>query len=69
MEPEGSLPHSQQKATCTYVEPDLSSPCPHPTSRKSILILLDSEFRFLCEETEENIGTPQPGHAAPYTAF
>jgi hypothetical protein len=28
MEPEGSLPHSQQPATCSYPEPDKSSPCP-----------------------------------------
>ena len=38
MEPEGSLPHSQQPATCPYHEPDRSNPCPHPTSRRSILI-------------------------------
>jgi hypothetical protein len=39
MVPEGSLPNSQQPATCPYPEPDQSSPCPHPTSPKSILIL------------------------------
>ena len=39
MEPECSLPHSQQPATSPYPETDRSSPCPHPTSRKSILIL------------------------------
>ena len=39
MEPEGSLPHSQEPTTCPYPEPDQSSPCPHPTSRRSILIL------------------------------
>jgi hypothetical protein len=38
MEPEGSLPHSQQPATCPYPEPDEYSPC-HLTSRRSILIL------------------------------
>ena len=27
MEPEGSLPHSQQPATCSYPEPDRLSPC------------------------------------------
>jgi len=27
MEPVGSLPHSQQPATCPYPEPDQSSPC------------------------------------------
>jgi len=26
MEPEGSLPHSQKPATCSYPEPDQSSP-------------------------------------------
>jgi hypothetical protein len=39
MEPGGSLPHSQEPATCPYPEPARSSPCPHPTSWKSILIL------------------------------
>jgi len=36
MDPKGSLPHSQQPATCPYP----SSPCPpHPTSWRFILIL------------------------------
>ena len=39
MKTEGSLPHLQQPATCPYLEPDRSSPCPHPTSLRSILIL------------------------------
>jgi hypothetical protein len=39
-EPEVSLPHSQVPATCPYPEPARSSPYPpHPTSRRSILIL------------------------------
>jgi hypothetical protein len=36
MKHEGSLPHSQQPATCPYPEPDQP---PHPTSLRSILIL------------------------------
>jgi hypothetical protein len=39
MEPEGSLPHSQEPATCPYPEPAQSSSCPYPTSWRSILIL------------------------------
>jgi hypothetical protein len=39
MEPKGSLPHSQAPATCPYPAPDKSSPCPHFTSWRSILIL------------------------------
>jgi type III secretory pathway component EscT len=39
MEPGGSLPHSQEPATCPYPELAQSSPCPHPTSLRSILIL------------------------------
>jgi len=27
MEPEGSLPHSEEPATCPYPEPAKSSPC------------------------------------------
>ena len=40
MEPAGSLPHSQQPATCPYPEPHRSSPYLHqPISWRSILIL------------------------------
>ena len=37
--PEGSLPHSQNHATGPFPEHDQSSPCPHPTSWRSVLIL------------------------------
>jgi hypothetical protein len=37
--PEGSLPRSQQSATCPYPEPAQCSPFPHSTPWKSILIL------------------------------
>jgi len=36
MEDESSLPHSRQPATCPIL--NKISPCPHPTSRRSILI-------------------------------
>jgi hypothetical protein len=39
MEPGGLLPHSQQPTTCLYPKPAQSSPCPHPTSSRYILIL------------------------------
>ena len=39
MDPDGSLPHSQDPATCPHSEPDQSRPCPHPTSWRSILTL------------------------------
>ena len=39
MEPEGSLPHSQEPAACSYPEPERSSLFPHPTFIRSILIL------------------------------
>jgi hypothetical protein len=38
MESEGSLPRSQELSTCTYPEPDQSSPH-HPTSTRFILML------------------------------
>ena len=34
-----SLAHLQEHATCPYPEPDRLSPCPHPTFRRSVLIL------------------------------
>jgi hypothetical protein len=36
MEPEGSLPHSQEPATCPYPGPDWSSPCPPPSNLSKI---------------------------------
>jgi hypothetical protein len=39
MEPESSLLHLQVPATCPYPEREQSSPCPRPTSFRSILIL------------------------------
>jgi hypothetical protein len=40
MEPEGSLPYSQEPYTSPYPEPDISSPYhPHPISLRFILIL------------------------------
>ena len=39
MEPECSLPHLQVPTTCPYPKPDQSSPFPHLTSSRSILIL------------------------------
>ena len=39
MKLEGSLPHSQEPATCPYPEPNRSSWCPHPTSLRATLIL------------------------------
>ena len=39
MEPEGLLLHIQGPATCPYLEQDRSSPCPHLTSLRSILVL------------------------------
>ena len=39
MEPEGSLPHSQQPATYPYPDLDSVHAPPNPTSQRSILIL------------------------------
>jgi hypothetical protein len=39
MEPEGSLPHSQEPATCPYPEPAQSSPCP-------VIRLLEDPFYY-----------------------
>ena len=39
MQPESSLPHSQEPIICLYHEPDRSSPCSRLTSRRSLLIL------------------------------
>jgi len=38
MEPDGSLPQSQVRATCPYPEPDRSSPYPHIQLPEDVLI-------------------------------
>jgi hypothetical protein len=45
MEPESSLPHSQEPATCPCTEPDKSIPFLYPISVRSILIS-SSHLRF-----------------------
>ena len=46
MEPESSLSHSQQPATCLYPEPGQSSPSPHFISWRSIFILSSSNLHL-----------------------
>jgi hypothetical protein len=75
MKPKGSRPHSQQPAFCLYPDPDGAILCPHPTSRKSILILsshlrlsLPSDLlpsRFLTKTPHEVLVSPHaifPAH-------
>jgi hypothetical protein len=57
MEAEGSVPHSQEPATCPYPEPAQSSPCPHPTSWRSILIL-SSHLRLVLPRGRLPSGLP-----------
>jgi hypothetical protein len=45
LEPEGSLPHSQETSTCTHLEPDKSSTHPFP-SCFSLMIPGQIEKRF-----------------------
>ena len=42
MEPEGSLPHSQEPAACPYSEPDQSTPCHIPLLENPFNIILPS---------------------------
>jgi hypothetical protein len=50
MEPEGSLRHSQEPATCPYPEPAQSSSYPsHPTSRRPVLYLANSVATVICD--------------------
>ena len=44
MEPEGSLPHFQETASCPYPELLIQSMLPHPNYRSSMLVL----FSHLC---------------------
>jgi hypothetical protein len=43
MEPGGSLPHSQERATCPYPEPAQSSPCPPPMLFVPFLIIKQAQ--------------------------
>jgi hypothetical protein len=61
MEPEGSLPHSQEPATCPYPEPDQSSPRPHPPQTTSLdLLTLEDGTHTL----SRNVGKALPLDAA-----
>ena len=52
MEPENSLPHSQQPATCVYPDPNRSSPCP------SNQLLLKLHCNIVGRDTSVGIATP-----------
>jgi len=47
MEPESSLPPSQQPTTCFYPEPDTASPCPQSQFLKIHLIIIKTVAIFL----------------------
>jgi hypothetical protein len=57
MEPEGSLPHLQQPVTCTYREPDRSSPYPPPppTSRRSILHNVSRSVKLMATAWKDSL--------------
>ena len=57
MEPECSLPHSQEPSTRPYSEPDQSSPCPHSTSWRPILTF-SSHLRLVLPNGLFSLGFP-----------
>jgi len=62
MQPKGSLPHSQQPATCLYHKLDQSSPCPHfHLSKIHINIILLSSLGI----TIQVVSFPQVPHQSP----
>jgi hypothetical protein len=65
MEPESSLQHSQQPATCPYPEPDQSSACPPPSPPPTpnsklffyvepLVSVLKSELTAICKLSKVN---------------
>ena len=60
MEPRGSLQLAQEPTTCLCPESDRSSPCPHPTSRRSILILFPHLHLGLSSDFFRHVFPPKP---------
>jgi predicted Zn-dependent peptidase len=67
MEAEALSLLSQHLATCPYPEPDRSSPCPHPTPRRFILIL-SSHLRLSLATGLLHLGFPNKTLYAPLLA-
>ena len=68
MEPEVSLPCLHRLATCPYPEPDQSTPCPHSSSWRSVL-MLSSHLRLgLPSGLFSQVSPPQPSHF-PHTCY
>ena len=64
METEVSLSHLPEIANCPYPEPDRSSPCPHPTSLRFVLIL-SSHLHLSCPSNFLPSGFPTKTLYAP----
>ena len=79
MEPEGSLPHSQQPVTCPYLEQDPSSPCPPShfcTIRFNIILRFTPGsskwspcLRFPTKTLLATVISPYVLHALPVSVF
>jgi hypothetical protein len=69
MELEGALPHSEGPTTCTYSEPDQSSPCPFPLLK--IRFILSSPLFLRLPSGLFPLGAPTKTLYAPlhYTCY
>jgi hypothetical protein len=80
MDPEDSIPHSQNPTTCPYPEPDKYSPYPHIPLSEGPFLMLSSDLRlgfpsglfpsgFLTKTLYALLLSPYVLHAPPISFF
>ena len=67
MEPEGSLPHSQVPATCSYTEPGRTSQCPYIPLPEDASLYYPPTYAWVFQVVSfPQVSPPNPIHVYMY---